>query len=157
MEMIVLNNFNFSFSFVKRAVLSSETGKKSCRSRQNWKANVHVNQLKYDEQPDWSKPFIKQIKKPNPCITAVKHGGHLITRGKCWKHKPWASVFYKRDDQGWSQDGWILAKFFFFLLLWNRERVEVHHKHTKANEAKNKRFSIYIGKGTLISYGSGAR
>ena len=98
--MIVLNNFNFSFSFVKRAVLSSKTGKKSYRSRQNWKANVHVNQLKYDEQPDWSKPFIKQIKKPNPCITAVKHGGHLITRGKCRKHKPWASVFYMRDDQG---------------------------------------------------------
>ena len=37
-------------------------------------------------------------------------------------------------DQVWGQDGWILAKF-FFLLLMHQDKVQVHKKKTKKQEA----------------------
>ena len=37
-------------------------------------------------------------------------------------------------DQVWGQDGWILAKF-FFLLLMHQDKVQVHKKKKKKQEA----------------------
>ena len=37
-------------------------------------------------------------------------------------------------DQAWGQDGWILAKFFFFLFM-DRNEVEVHKLEKKKNKA----------------------
>ena len=34
------------------------------------------------------------MKKPKPCITLIKHDGHLRTLDKCRKHSPAACVFY---------------------------------------------------------------
>ena len=34
------------------------------------------------------------MKKPKPCITLIKHSGHLRTLEKCRKHSPAARVFY---------------------------------------------------------------
>ena len=38
--------------------------------------------------------IIKQMKKPKPCITVIKHSGHLRTLEKCRKHSPVGRVFY---------------------------------------------------------------
>ena len=38
--------------------------------------------------------MIKQMKKPKPCMTLIKHSGHLRTLEKCRKHSPAARVVY---------------------------------------------------------------